>query len=223
MYAVCAVRNYITWLAVKIFFFWGGCFFLGVDLLRKTLAASTAYEYSRYTVQNKINNSADTGYSLYEYVCTNNLSNTTKNILGPKMFKVVKILLRCDATHLKIPANFAASNQIRFISSSSEDDAKTKKIGIIGMGNVGKNIFRPYILINNALEDNAAISLFHVGDAVLRNLLRNNFLVSAISDSNLEKCKGRGYPTEIGVLATNREVAQDADIIITGMQVKVIN
>ncbi len=56
--------------------------------------------------------------------------------------------------------------------------------------------------------------MYCTGDAVLHNLVRNGFTVTSISDIDPSKC--RGYPDTVKVLRTNREVAEDADVIITG-------
>lgn len=49
-------------------------------------------------------------------------------------------------------------------------------------------------------------------------MLRKGFLVSSISDADPAKCQG--YPASVRVLPTNREVAEDADVVITGEQRK---
>ncbi len=54
----------------------------------------------------------------------------------------------------------------------------------------------------------------HVGNAVCHNLLRKGYAVTAITDVNPEKCKG--YPAEIAVKKTAREVAELTDIVVTG-------
>ena len=51
---------------------------------------------------------------------------------------------------------------------------------------------------------------------MLKNLVRNGFTVTAISDVNADKCRGRGYPDSIAVAKTNREVVEATDVIVTG-------
>ena len=70
----------------------------------------------------------------------------------------------------------------------SSSDIKSKKIGLIGMGNVG--------------------------DAVYYNLTRSGFNVVSVTDVVKGKCSSYATNT-IKVRDTNREVAQDADIVIT--------
>jgi len=67
--------------------------------------------------------------------------------------------------------------------------AKDAKIGLVGMG--------------------------HVGTAVTNNLTRNGFNVAAIMDIKPDLC--RGYPENISVKNTPREVAEASDIIISGL------
>merc|ERR1711997_1348431 len=67
--------------------------------------------------------------------------------------------------------------------------AKEKKIGVVGMG--------------------------HVGTAVANNLIRNGYNVANIMDIKSELC--RGFPENIQVLKTPREVAEESDVIISGL------
>merc|ERR1711997_1214799 len=67
--------------------------------------------------------------------------------------------------------------------------AKEKKIGVVGMG--------------------------HVGTAVTNNLVRQGFNVANIMDIKPELC--RGFPENIQVLKTPREVAEESDVIISGL------
>ncbi|XP_066929206.1 2-hydroxy-3-oxopropionate reductase-like [Clytia hemisphaerica] len=64
---------------------------------------------------------------------------------------------------------------------------KEKKIGIIGMGNVGT--------------------------AVANNLLRNNYKLTSIIDIEAKKCEG--YPCKVG--KTAREVVEDCDVIVSAL------
>ena len=57
--------------------------------------------------------------------------------------------------------------------------------------------------------------VFILGDAVCKNLVRNGFNVTAMYDINLEKCKG--YPADIEIKSSPREVAEASDIIVTGI------
>jgi len=55
----------------------------------------------------------------------------------------------------------------------------------------------------------------HVGTAVANNLLRNNYKVSAIMDIKPDLC--RGFPEDIQVKTSPREVAECSDVVITGL------
>jgi len=81
----------------------------------------------------------------------------------------------------------AAYYAIRCCSSASA--TSQKRIGIVGMG--------------------------HVGTAVTNNLLRNGFVVSAVTDIKTELCNG--YPESIKVVSTPKEVADVSDVIVTGL------
>ena len=50
---------------------------------------------------------------------------------------------------------------------------------------------------------------------MLRNLTRNGFTVSAINDIDTTKCGG--YTNDIKIARTAREVAQESDVIVTGL------
>ena len=65
---------------------------------------------------------------------------------------------------------------------------KAQKVGLVGMG--------------------------HVGDAVLHNLRRQGFQVTAIQDISAKQCQG--YPEEIRVVSSAKEVAQVSDVVVTG-------
>ena len=54
-----------------------------------------------------------------------------------------------------------------------------------------------------------------LGDAVLKNLQRNGFVVSTIYDIYPEKCKG--YDPTVQIKSSPKEVAEESDIIISGM------
>ena len=54
-----------------------------------------------------------------------------------------------------------------------------------------------------------------LGDAVCKNLLRNGFNVSAIYDIDLDKCKG--YSADINIKSSPKEVAEESQIIISGI------
>lgn len=90
---------------------------------------------------------------------------------------------------LRITRGALRCGQLRTASRHLADDARTKKIGIIGMG--------------------------HVGTAVTKNLLRKEFNVTAITDIRPELCQG--YPSSIQVAGSAREVAELADVIVTGL------
>merc|ERR1719402_1662082 len=77
----------------------------------------------------------------------------------------------------------------RALSSSNICSSSEKRIGIVGMG--------------------------HVGTAVANNLLRKGFVVSAITDIKPELCQG--YPQNIQVASTPKEVADVSDVIVTGL------
>jgi len=77
----------------------------------------------------------------------------------------------------------------RAFSSSNICSSSEKRIGIVGMG--------------------------HVGTAVANNLLRKGFVVSAITDIKPELCQG--YPQNIQVASTPKEVADASDVIVTGL------
>jgi len=49
---------------------------------------------------------------------------------------------------------------------------------------------------------------------VLRNLKREGFSVAAIADVQKEKCGG--YPDDVKVVDTNREVAEMSDVVVSG-------
>ena len=52
------------------------------------------------------------------------------------------------------------------------------------------------------------------GDAVLKNLHRNGFVVSTIYDIYPEKCKG--YCPTVEIKSSPKAVAQESDIIVSG-------
>ena len=54
----------------------------------------------------------------------------------------------------------------------------------------------------------------HVGNAVLHNLLRNGHTVTAITDIKADNCKG--FPENIAVKGSAREVAEMSDIVVSG-------
>ena len=53
-----------------------------------------------------------------------------------------------------------------------------------------------------------------LGDAVLKNLQRNGFVVSTIYDIYPEKCNG--YDPSIQIKSSPKAVAEESDVIITG-------
>jgi len=80
------------------------------------------------------------------------------------------------------------SNNIRLFSTT-RDLGKNLRIGVIGMG--------------------------HVGTAVTNNLLTKGFDVAAVTDIKPDLCTG--YPASIQVVKTPAEVAQLADVVVTGL------
>ena len=53
-----------------------------------------------------------------------------------------------------------------------------------------------------------------LGDAVLKNLLRNGFTVSTMCDIIPDRCKG--YDPVVQVKPSPKEVAEESDIMISG-------
>ena len=75
-----------------------------------------------------------------------------------------------------------------------------------------KKIFKQYQIFYYG-----KMTTFHVssGDAVLKNLLRNGFTVSAVCDINPEKCTG--YDPAVQVKSSPKDVAEESEIIISGI------
>ncbi len=85
----------------------------------------------------------------------------------------------------KVPVRQSSSS-----STSRVEGIKSKKVGLVGMG--------------------------HVGNAVFHNLRRCGFRVVSVSDVDAAKCAPYGDDGgETVVRRTNREVAEDADIVVT--------
>merc|ERR1712215_317175 len=59
------------------------------------------------------------------------------------------------------------------------------------------------------------VGMGHVGTAVTNNLLRNGFTVSGVMDVKAELCQG--YPDNVKVVSTPREVADISDVVVTGL------
>jgi 3-hydroxyisobutyrate dehydrogenase len=59
------------------------------------------------------------------------------------------------------------------------------------------------------------IGMGNVGEAVLKNFLREGINVCAISDIDQSRCAG--YPSSIKVAKTNREVAEMSDVIVSSL------
>lgn len=64
------------------------------------------------------------------------------------------------------------------------------------------------------------VGMGHVGDAVCKNLLRKGYTVAAINDIALDRCKG--YPENIQIKRSAREVAEVVDIVVSGKYASII-
>ena len=71
------------------------------------------------------------------------------------------------------------------------------------------------------MTEKILFSWFSLGDAVLKNLQRNGFVVSTIYDIYPEKCKG--YDPSIQIKSSPKEVAEESDVIISGWKLWLSN
>ena len=116
-----------------------------------------------------------------------------------------------------------AQIQVRNFSGNAKD----AKIGIIGMGGVGKlnllsNIrLRFRIFCHIAIlstTDFTAISLLS-GDCLFNNLGRNGFKVSTVTDIDLAKCDKYKSASAL-VVGSAKEVAEASDVILSGQKLR---
>jgi len=90
---------------------------------------------------------------------------------------------------MKILQNLVLHPTKNVLYRSISNSASNIKIGVVGMG--------------------------HVGTAVTNNLMRKGYNVTAITDIKPELCSG--FPENIKVVNTAREVASNSDVIVSGL------
>jgi len=90
---------------------------------------------------------------------------------------------------MKILQNLVLHPTKNVLYRSMSNSASNIKIGVVGMG--------------------------HVGTAVTNNLMRKGYNVTAITDIKPELCSG--FPENIKVVNTAREVASNSDVIVSGL------
>ena len=99
-----------------------------------------------------------------------------------------------------------------FSTSSRLANLEEKKIGIIGMGNVGKE---GTYLESRKKAGGSSITKYVLfpGAAVATNLLAKNYKVETVLDKNTAACERF---TKCKVAKTPLEVVEKSDIVITG-------
>jgi 3-hydroxyisobutyrate dehydrogenase-like beta-hydroxyacid dehydrogenase len=63
------------------------------------------------------------------------------------------------------------------------------------------------------------VGMGHVGKAVANNLMRKGYTVTAINDIKVDNCKG--YPDSFAIKRSAREVAEVADIVVSGSMIRI--
>ena len=98
-----------------------------------------------------------------------------------------------------------------FSTSSRLANLEEKKIGIIGMGNVGKE--GTYLESRKKAGGSSITNVWFPGAAVATNLLAKNYKVETVLDKNTAACERF---TKCKVAKTPLEVVEKSDIVITG-------